>query len=234
MVLTLFAAYWIRGNHRHFKRPAVFATLLGVGGLVALWASYSRSALIATVVALSLVLLLTLGRKLSGWVWVSIVALAVALSGGLYTARGTDFVSNVLLHENQNGGTEINSNEGHIDSLADGVNRMVHQPLGGGIGSTGSASLYSDEGLIIENQYLFIAHETGWLGLGLFLYIFWRVLRLLWRRRQDWLALGVLASGIGLALIGLLLPVWVDDTVAIIWWGLAAIVIGGRYERTIN
>jgi hypothetical protein len=40
-----------------------------------------------------------------------------------------------------------------------------------------------------------------------------------------------LASGIGLALIGLLLPVWVDDTVSIVWWGLAAIATGGGWQK---
>jgi len=234
VVLSLVAAFLARGNQGQLKRPIVVIALLSLGGIVALWASYSRSALVATVVAVGLVLLLTVGRKLPRWAWVSVVVVSLAVGGGLFAARDTAFVSNVLLHENQQGGTEINSNEGHIDSLADGVNRMVQQPLGGGIGSTGSASLYGDQRLIIENQYLFVAHEAGWLGLGLFLYIFWLILRRLWQRRQDWLALGVLASGIGLALIGLLLPVWVDDTVAIIWWGLAAIVIGGRYERKIN
>ena len=34
------------------------------------------------------------------------------------------------------------------------------------------------------------------------------ILKRLWLVRKDWLALGVLASGIGLAMIGLLLPVW--------------------------
>ena len=104
---------------------------------------------------------------------------------------------------------------------------MVHQPFGAGIGSTGSASLYGAQPLIVENQYLFIAHEVGWIGLALFLIIFVKILQQLWKRRADWLALGVFASGIGLALIGLLLPVWVDDTVAIIWWGLAAVAIAG-------
>jgi cyanate permease len=86
--------------------------------------------------------------------------------------------------------------------------------------------------LIIENQYLFVAHEAGWLGLILFLMIFIGVMNRLWQLRTNWLALGVFASGLGLAIIGLLLPVWVDDTVAIVWWGLAAFIIGGgEYER---
>ena len=177
---------------------------------------------------------MTVGRRLSKWAWVSAIVVVMAIGGGLIAARDTDFVSNVILHENPTTGASISSNEGHIDSLSDGVNRMVHQPLGGGIGSTGSASLYGDQPLIIENQYLFIAHEVGWIGLALFLYISYKIYRGLWQRRKDWLVLGVLASGIGLALIGILLPVWVDDTVAIIWWGLAAIALGGVHERPLN
>ena len=106
------------------------------------------------------------------------------------------------------------------------------QPLGAGIGSTGSASLYDDDegGVIIENQYLYIAHETGWLGLALFVAIFGLIMVRLWRARDDWLALGAFASGVGMALIGLLLPVWADDTVAIVWWALAATALGGEDE----
>jgi hypothetical protein len=149
-------------------------------------------------------------------------------AGGLLIARDTSFVSNVLLHEDPSGGNEINSNEGHIESLSYGLDRLIHQPLGAGVGSTGSASLFGDQPVIIENQYLFIAHEIGWLGLLVFAALFVIVMIRLWRVRSDWLGLGVFASGIGLALIGILLPVWVDDTVSIIWWGLAAVVLGGR------
>jgi hypothetical protein len=154
-----------------------------------------------------------------------------AIGGGLVAARSSEFVSNVLLHENPTGGSAISSNDGHVSSLVDSFSRMVHQPLGGGVGSTGSASLYGDHPIIIENQYLFVAHEAGWLGLILFLAIFGMVLYRLWQQRRDYVALGLFASGIGLALVGLLQPVWVDDTVAIVWWGLAAIAIGGQHGK---
>ena len=82
--------------------------------------------------------------------------------------------------------------------------------------------------MVIENQYLFIAHEVGWLGLAFFMYIFITTLRRLWQRRDDWRAAAVFASGIGLAVIGLLLPVWVDDTVSIVWWGISAVILAGE------
>ena len=234
IILSALLAFWLRGNHKEFKNPMGVVAIIGIGSVVALWASYSRSALIAAVVAVVIILALTIGRKITKKVAAIMFAVLIILAGAFVAVRETDFISNVILHENVTEGNEVNSNDGHIASLQDGVDRLVHQPLGSGVGSTGSASLYSLEPVIIENQYLFVAHEAGWLGLGLFLYLFWRVAKALWRQRKDWLAVAVFASGIGLAVIGLLLPVWVDDTVAIVWWGLAAVVIGGANDRAIN
>lgn len=225
MILVLIVSAIAKHKIVKDKWPLGIVAILSAGGVVALWASYSRSALIATIVAIAVVLAVVAFRKLSTKLWITIGLVSLTLVGGLFLARDTQFVSNVLLHENPVGGSSISSNEGHVNSLADGLNQMVHQPLGAGIGSTGSASILGNKAEIIENQYLFIAHEAGWLGLALFMFIFTMIQVRLWRLRSNWLALGVFASGIGLALIGLLLPVWVDDTVAIIWWGLAAIAL---------
>ncbi|MFZ2126053.1 MAG: O-antigen ligase family protein [Candidatus Microsaccharimonas sp.] len=229
IVLCLLGAFWLIGKRQLLKRSALVAAVLGVGGLVAVWFSYSRSALAALVAAVGLVVVIALGKKFPRWLWATAAIAVVVVGLGLFVARDSSFVANVILHDNPTTGAEMTSNQGHVDSLQDGVDRMVHQPLGGGIGSTGSASLLGDKPLIIENQYLYIAHEVGWLGLGLFLVILWKLFAQLWQRRRDWLALGVFASGIGLVLIGLLLPILVDDTVAIIWWGLAALALGGSY-----
>jgi hypothetical protein len=170
----------------------------------------------------------------------SLVALWVSYSrsawitGATVLSKDNSFVSNVILHENPTGGSAVSSNEGHVSSLVTSWGQFIHQPFGSGVGSTGSASLFSGTPEIIENQYLFVAHEAGWLGLGLFAAIFIIILMRLWHRRQDWLALGVFAGGIGIASIGLLLPVWTDDTVSIVWWGLAAIALGEINERSRN
>jgi len=157
----------------------------------------------------------------------------LALVGTVVVLYETPFVSQVILHEDPNEGNAVNSNDGHAESLADGATRMLRQPLGGGVGSTGSPSLLGDEPLIIENQYFYVAHEVGWVGLGLFLYISCCVLAQAWRRRADWLSLAVFASGVGLMLIGIVLPVWADDAVSIIWWGLAAVALASRL-RVVN
>lgn len=234
IVLSAVLAFVLNVKFKNNKKLTVILSILAVCGLVALWFNYSRSALVAFAVSAVIILAISLYRKLSLKKWAIIGGLLVVTIGtlGLLTASGNHFISNVLLHSNPNGDTSINSNEGHVDSLKSGFSLMLRQPFGAGVGSTGSASLSGDKPLIIENQYLFIAHEAGWLGLILFLSIYSLVVVKLWKKRTDWLALGVLASGVGLAIIGLMLPVWADDTVSIIWWGLAAVIIGGDYVKS--
>jgi hypothetical protein len=228
IVLAFIAAAIAKRKVPPMKQSWVVACILVVGGLVALWVSYSRSALIAGVIAIAIAVTVSLFRKKHAKIWI-IVGSVLLLSVGGYLAfhQNSTFVSNVLLHENPNGGSAVTSNDGHVSSLQDGVARLVNQPLGAGVGSSGSASLMGNEPLIIENSYLFVAHESGWLGLILFVAIFVMVLVRLWRGRVSYVALGVFASGVGLAGMALLLPIWADDTIGIIWWGLAAVALAG-------
>lgn len=225
IVLALVLTVWFRVRRPFRVSEKVGLWLLGGGSVIVLWASYSRSAVLAALIAIGCILFAVYGRRLTRPVWLSLAVLVLVLGGSLYVFRDTQFVSQVVLHEDPLEGNNVNSNDGHASSLIDGVQRLVVQPLGGGVGSTGSASLLGDSPLIIENQYLFVAHENGWPGLALFLAITYFVLAETWRRRRSWLALGVFASGVGIAVAGLFLPVWTDDTVSIVWWGLAAIAV---------
>lgn len=226
IVLSLLIAALVRKKLQFAgKMHGIAVGSLTLCSLIALWISYSRSALIAGVASVGMVLVITIARQLSKRGWVISLVVVLALLSGLIIGQNSSFVSNVLLHDNPTTGAVVNSNDDHLTSLETGVDKMINQPFGAGVGSTGSASLHGSSPIIIENQYLFIAHEAGWLGLGLFMALFGLMMWRLWRGRQDWLSLGVFASGVGLALIGLLLPVWVDDTVAIVWWGLAAIAL---------
>lgn len=226
IVLTAVLAFMLRVRRVFTRSEKVILWVLGIGAIVSLWASYSRSAALAVLVSVALVLFAVYGRRISKAVWVGLAVTALVLVGSMVVFRDTQFVSQVVLHQDPLEGNNVNSNDGHARSLAEGTKQMLHEPLGGGIGSTGSASLLGAHPLIIENQYLFVAHETGWLGLGLYLVISYFVLAELWRRRAGWLALAVFASGIGLAVAGMVLPVFVDETVALVWWGLAAVVLG--------
>jgi hypothetical protein len=228
VVLSLAVAAWVR-----LKTPAwssvkvAAAAVLAACGSVALWISYSRSALVAAAVSIGIIGAAVINRR--ALLRVVLPLAAAALVVGAYVAKDSVFVSTVLLHDTQDTGAAVTSNEQHAESLLSGVQRLGEKPFGEGVGTAGSASLYTSSPATVESQYFFVAHETGIIGLGLFVAIFVIALSRLWRARTDWLAQGVFASGVGLGLIGLLLPVWADDTVSIVWWGLAAIVIGGRY-----
>jgi len=211
--------------------------VLAVGALVALWSSQSRSAWIATVVAAAIVLAMHYRKKIAGRVAGVLVLGLVIIAVGIYAIKDTAFFHTVVLHDNPTTGATIDSNTGHAESLAEGTSKMLANPFGSGVGSTGSASLYSDSPFIVENQYLFIAHEAGWLGLILFVTIFGTIMVRLWKHCSDWRALSVFAASAGLAVVGLVLPVWADDTVGIVWWGLAAIVLaqkGVSYGKKTN
>lgn len=233
IVLSMLAAAVVSGVVK-VRRPKVAVWLGGafLASAAVLWATYSRSAVLAAGLAVFVVAIIAARHLISRRVWIVGCVLLGALIGGLALGRDHSFVTNVILHENREGGSQVTSNDGHVESLIDGTSRMLRQPTGAGIGSTGSASLVAGAPVIIENHYLFVAHEVGWLGLVLFGCLLFVIFQALWRQRRDWLSLGVFASGVGMLAIAILQPVWVDDTVSIIWWGLAAVAIaGGKYAR---
>lgn len=224
IVVGLLAAVTLRWKMNVRGYVLAAGALLAAG--LTLWASYSRSSAIAAIAAAAVVAVVAASAKVRKRLALVLAVTLVVAAGAIVTLKDTPFIANVVLHNSPTTGASVDSNAGHIESLLQGMERLVRQPFGAGVGSTGSASLLTDNPFIIENQYLFIAHETGWLGLIVFVWLFVEVMRRLWLRRKSVLALGVFGSGIGLAIIGLLLPVWVDDTVSIVWWGLAGLAIG--------
>lgn len=198
-----------------------------IGLIVALWSSYSRSAWLAMTFAVVMVMAGATGLRIPSrrTIALSGVMLAVAVLVGLYALR-SDFVQHVVFHTNPASPTTVKSDHEHLDSLRSGVVHTLAYPLGTGLGSVGSPSLLTDSPRIVENQYFYIAAEAGWLGLLLHLVLFGYVVWRLWQRRDNALALGVAAAGIGMVIVGLVLPVWVDDTVGITWWALAGVALG--------
>lgn len=238
IVLSMIAALYGRKFAKLGGKRQLTVAVIGAGSLAALWWSYSRSAMLAAFVAalafVAAVGFSSISRRVLVWGGSIVATGAILLS--LVIAANPGFVSSVFLHENPNGGSAHTSNDGHVSSLVRGFEQSSSDPLGDGIGSTGSASLFGDEPRIIENQYLMMAHESGWLGALLQLAVFGWVLFVAWKNRQRPIALAVFASGIGMAAIGVVLPVWADGTVSLTWWGLAAVAMavsinGSRKEK---
>ena len=236
IIVVSIATAWriVNLRKKRGKRQTVLAAFCLVAGLIAAWVSYSRSALAAAIGSAGLALAAGFGGKMPRRAWWILAGILAASAAGLYLVRDTEFFHTVVIHDNLTTGAATTSNDNHARSLADGAALMLQQPFGAGVGTTGSPAAYGSAPNIVENQYLMVAHEVGWLGLGLFMAICGLVLAALRRQRADWRALGLWASGIGLALVGVLLPVWADDTVSLVWWGLAATICSEIYNGGKN
>jgi hypothetical protein len=119
---------------------------------------------VAALGAIGIVLLYTIVKKaprrslavIGGLLVVAIVAVAINWN--------SSFVQNVIVHENPEDTNSINSNDGHAESLQDGWHRVLTQPFGAGIGSTGSASLTG--GLVLEYSWRFLVPYSIDFGSG--------------------------------------------------------------------
>lgn len=200
-----------------------------VAALAALFFSYSRSAWIGT--ALALAVLVYMGtRRLRSQLMYLALALVVIFAGGLYELRNHQSVQDALLHTSNASTSSISSNAQRTSALRGGVQDIVHQPLGRGPGTAGPASTRNTEhpARIAEDYYLQIGQEVGVIGLAIFLVINYLTAVELWHRRTDNLARILLASLVGISFINLLSHAWADDTLSLIWWGLAGVALAPR------
>jgi len=202
--------------------------LLGAAGLLALYGTYSRSAWLGTLLAGTIVLFLSIRspqhrRKL---LVTGVVAAAGALAMLVILRHNTTF-QNVIFHTSNTSRSATSSNQKRADALEAGWREVLHTPLGNGVGSAGPASLRNTAApaRLSENYLLQVAQETGWLGLVLFTAAIVLTGMTLYRQRSDSLALGLLAALAGLTLVNFLSHAWADDTLAYLFWGLAALAL---------
>ena len=206
------------------KKKLKYLMLLA-GGLVALALSFSRSAWIGAAASLAIVAWVPLkSDRLRRRLLIAAGVLVVLVcAAGLLLRNTTTFQDDILHTDNQSQASE-SSNQGHSAAFKAGVHDIVHQPLGGGVGTAGPASIYNNHpGRIAENYFLQIGQEAGVVGMGLFIAINIMVGLKLWRQRREPLALALFASLVGLSFVNMLSHAWTDDTLAYIWWGLAGI-----------
>ncbi len=201
--------------------------LLGLVALGALFVSYSRSAWMATAAALALVAFCSpMLKRFRPWLLTGGVVVVVVLGLSALTLKHNVGFENTLFHTSQASHSPLSSNAGHVSALRQGLDDVFHRPLGTGPGSAGPASAHNlRPASIAENYYVQIAQEVGLLGLAIFVAINSVLAKLLWQRRRDPLALALLASFVGLIIVNLLSHAWTDDTLALIWWALAGVVL---------
>lgn len=214
------------------KSRTILLTTLLVTSVVCLWFTFSRSGVVGfALAALTLIALsddkfkraLVRHRKT---IIVTCLFVVVALSGGLYTARDTYLVQNVILHSDKSTTLE-DPNQLRIRYFKESVGNIADEPGGTGPGTAGLASIHNNvQGTVLnENYYLQIGTEIGIIGLLLFIGILGVVALRLYHLRGSTLALALLAGFVGLGFTNMLIHVWSNEAVAYTWWGLAGLAL---------
>lgn len=206
--------------------------LVAFGSLVTLLLSFSRSAWLGTGAAMGVVVVwLARTRRARRIVILTCLGLIVCAVVAYASVGDETGVQNALFHTSNKSKVEVSSNEARLMHQREGLRQAIESPAGRGVGVAGPASYQNKKApsVITENYFTQIAIEVGWIGLALLVSIFLLVGRELWVRRSDSLALGLLASFIGLVVVNVLSHAWTDDTLAYVWWGLAGLAIGSRH-----
>ncbi len=233
-ILSVILSSWqvVVGKVKNIPRRIVAGGLI-FATLLVLYASHSRSAWIAAAITVGLYVFLSVRKQWRlGLVSVGVLG-AVVLGVMGYQYRDSQFVRDVVLHDDPQQGGEVSSNNGHIEALHLGLRDVQNEPLlGCGVGCAGPASVRHENGAkIAENYYVQVGQETGLIGAGLLIAIIGVVARELYIRRKDSLTLMMFASLVGLSVANLLLHTWADETLAYIWWGTLAVVL---YSQPLN
>ncbi len=223
IIIPLLVALVARSSLRKRWQYSAYAVLAGL----ALYLTYSRSAYIGAVVAIGILgwVLLKTNRAKKVYVGALVLFFVVGAAFTLNLKNNSRF-ANTFFHTDTSSQSARSSNEDRARALQAGVDDVLHEPLGRGPGTAGPASAHNNHPVrLAENYFLQIGQEVGWVGLGLFVLINCAVAWRLWRVRSHPLALGLLASLAGLAVINMLSHAWTDDTLGLLWWGLAGVAL---------
>lgn len=188
----------------------------------ALFLTYSRSAWLGAAVVVALLVWYYLPRHLRKLALLVVAVAVLAGGGAVWGLRHNDAVQNTFFHSDEKSRSSVSSNAARSSAMVNGLRNVWHQPFGQGPGTAGPASVRNNHpARIAENYYIQIAQEVGIVGLSLFVAINVLVAKALWQRRSSPLALALLASLVGITLVNMLSHAWSDDTLSLLWWGLA-------------
>jgi hypothetical protein len=188
----------------------------------------TRSAMIACAVMLAFMAVVAGG-------WLRLAGVAGVLLIGLLTVFASGFVPVSVIGALAN--PHEASVEAHGSAIQDGLTLLQEDPVGLGLGTTGTIGqrVFGSAAITTENWYLAIALELGVVPALLFiaasigvaieaLLSFWRV------RDQDLrrVALVVAGGSVGFFIQGNTLSVWEVPVISMAFWLLAGIAVGAR------
>jgi O-antigen ligase len=189
-------------------------SLIGITSLLAV--TFSRSAWIAAAVGAAIFAILqpaSLGlvAKYKKPLFIVASLLLIILA---FALRQSNFTNEFILHK----GISSNSTSQHLAAKRAGLSYTWNHPWGTGPGSAGAVggALHLHQSIETESAYLDIAAQYGFLGLALALALFVYCLSFV-SKKSNPIKLAVLAGSIGLIVSGLIIPVWSNLTVSLLF-----------------
>ena len=204
------------------RRQLVWLAALPLLGF-ALFHSYSRSAWIGAGAATIVLLLCLVPAKfrLATGLLLILISLAGATAAAQLIASHPALQEQLLHTSLQNHAAPTSSDSEHLSSIVSGSAAVATNPFGHGLGTAGPATYAAASPNIIENQFLQIGYETGWLGLGLFVTTLILLIMKLMRPSSTPWSQATGAALIGISLAGLFIPTLTDSSTALIACTLA-------------
>jgi len=207
--------------------PAATAALVGASILVTL----TRSAVLGALVVAFAAVTVATTRRSSGRVRVGVLLLAVVIAAA--PLAGSSSLGQRTAAAVQ--GSDV-STSSHIASMRAGVNALGAKPLGNGLGTQpGIGKRFLVQGrLTAEDYYLGLGDEVGAESMLLFIAMYVLLVHRL-RVRARWpgpvgsFSAAMWATAWGLAVGALFLHVWLDVTLSLLFWGLAALALHDRW-----
>jgi putative inorganic carbon (HCO3(-)) transporter len=233
---SLLAATWL--NLKKKVKPMLFGSY-AILLVLCLFFTFSRSGWLSAVITTAVFTWLWLSKGKTKTVLQKVnktyilvgFGVVAGLMIGLAASWNSYFVQNVIFHADEATVLE-DPNELRLRFLNESIQEVVDNPLGTGPGSVGVVSSKNDldAGRLTENYYLQIAGEVGIVGLLLFMAIALLVLVKLYgayqtNKKDGLIAAALIASFVGISFGGLLNHIWINETVAYVWWGLAGLLV---------
>lgn len=228
--ITLLSAVWFKLKNARM----LISGLLVLHGLVLLL-TFSRSALLGTVLAVASVLFWQYKAPSLQFLkkyWFYFIILIATFLVGFFLARDNYVIQNVVFHADES--TQLaDPNEKRISFYQSTAESILERPIGHGPGTAGLVSIQTGKVVLTENYFLQIAYEIGVLGLILLLYIMYLAIKRLFQR-QDFYGRVIISAFIGITLSNLLLHTWANEAVAAQWWLLAGILAAKKPKASTS
>jgi hypothetical protein len=227
LILPLCLSLALFIKRRNWWYGALFAACL-----ISLTYTFSRSAWIGAAAALVLTMAAVIPAAARRPAAIAAAAiLAVLLAAVPFALRTGGPVQYLLLHSSVSAHDQSGQSDSqHVLSLHNGVQSLIANPLGHGLGTAGPSTFHTGSVNIIENFYLQLGYEIGLLALLLFLFcvgaLVWALLKV---RAAAPLAVSTAAALIGISVVAIVLPAWADSSTALIAWICAGAAAGSRY-----